>query len=33
METQKYQTTIKDGQLDLPSIDLPDGTVVKAIFM
>ena len=33
MKTLKYQTKIKDGQLDLPSLDLPEGTVVEAILL
>ena len=33
MNALKYQTTIKDGQLDLPPIDLPEGTVVEAILL
>ena len=33
MDALKYQTTIKDGQLDLPPLDLPEGTVVEAILL
>jgi antitoxin YefM len=33
MNPLKYQTKIKDGQLDLPPLDLPDGTVVEAILL
>ena len=33
MNTLKYKTTIKDGQLDLPPLDLPEGTVVEAILL
>ncbi|MGD1716279.1 hypothetical protein [Dapis sp. BLCC M172] len=33
MNTLKYQTTIKNGQLDLPPLDLPEGTVVEAILL
>jgi antitoxin YefM len=31
MNQRKYKTTIKDGKLDLPPLDLPEGTVVEAI--
>ncbi|HAC65305.1 MAG TPA: hypothetical protein DCF68_17700 [Cyanothece sp. UBA12306] len=33
MNARKYQTIIKDGKLDLPSLDLPEGTVVEAILL
>ncbi|MBD2483924.1 hypothetical protein [Planktothrix sp. FACHB-1365] len=33
MNTLKYKTTIKNGKLDLPSLDLPEGTVVEAILL
>ncbi|MEB3343330.1 hypothetical protein [Okeania sp.] len=33
MNPLKYQTTIKNGQLDLPPLDLPEGTVVEAILL
>ncbi len=33
MNTLKYKTTIKNGQLDLPSLNLPEGTVVEAILL
>lgn len=33
MNARKYTTTIKDGQLDLPPLDLPEGTVVEAILL
>ena len=33
MDALKYQTTIKDGQLDLPPLDLPEGTIVEAILL
>jgi antitoxin YefM len=33
MNTLKYKTTIKSGQLDLPYLDLPEGTVVEAILL
>ncbi len=33
MNTLKYQTTIKNGKLDLPPLDLPEGTVVEAILL
>ncbi|NES65688.1 MAG: hypothetical protein F6K24_10690 [Okeania sp. SIO2D1] len=33
MNTLKYQTTIKNGQLDLPPLDLPEGTVIEAILL
>jgi antitoxin YefM len=33
MNTLKYKTTIKNGQLDLPPLDLPEGTVVEAILL
>lgn len=33
MNTIKYKTTIKNGQLDLPPLDLPEGTVVEAILL
>ena len=33
MNALKYKTIIKDGQLDLPSLDLPEGTVVEAILL
>jgi antitoxin YefM len=33
MNTLKYKTTIKDGQLDLPPLNLPEGTIVEAILL
>ena len=33
MDALKYQTTIKNGQLNLPPIDLPEGTVIEAILL
>jgi antitoxin YefM len=33
MNARKYQTIIKNGQLDLPPLDLPEGTVVEAILL
>lgn len=33
MDALKYKTTIKDGQLDLPPLDLPEGTIVEAILL
>jgi antitoxin YefM len=33
MNTLKYKTTIKDGQLDLPPLNLPEGTLVEAILL
>jgi antitoxin YefM len=33
MDALKYKTIIKDGQLNLPPLDLPEGTVVEAILL
>jgi antitoxin YefM len=33
MDALKYKTKIKNGQLDLPPLDLPEGTVVEAILL
>ncbi|MCZ8120948.1 MAG: hypothetical protein O9295_23595 [Microcystis sp. LE18-22.4A] len=33
MNALKYQTIIKNGQLSLPPLDLPEGTVVEAILL
>jgi antitoxin YefM len=33
MNALKYRTTIKNGQLDLPKLDLPEGTVIEAILL
>ena len=33
MDAFKYQAIIKDGQLDLPPLDLPEGTIVEAILL
>lgn len=33
MNVLKYQTIIKDGQLHLPPLDLPEGTIVEAILL
>lgn len=33
MNKLKYTTTIKGGQLDLPPLDLPEGTIVEAILL
>ncbi len=33
MNAVKYKTTIKNGQLDLPFLDLPEGTLVEAILL
>ena len=33
MNAIKYCTTVKNGKLDLPFLDLPEGTVVEAILL
>lgn len=33
MNALKYQTIVKDGQLNLPPLDLPEGTIVEAILL
>ncbi len=33
MNALKYRTIIKNGQLSLPPLDLPEGTVVEAILL
>ncbi len=33
MNALKYQTIVKDGQLNLPTLNLPEGTVVEAILL
>jgi hypothetical protein len=33
MNALKYQTIIKNGQLELPPLNLPEGTVVEAILL
>ncbi|MFM7382875.1 MAG: hypothetical protein ACKN9E_01635 [Microcystaceae cyanobacterium] len=33
MNALKYRTTVKNGQLDLPNLDLPEGTVIEAILL
>ena len=33
MNAIKYRTTVKNGKLDLPFLDLPEGTVVEAILL
>lgn len=33
MNTLKYKVTIKNGKLDLPPLDLPEGTIVEAILL
>jgi antitoxin YefM len=33
MNAIKYSATVKNGKLDLPFIDLPEGTVVEAILL
>jgi len=33
MNALKYQTIIKNGQLSLPPLDLPEGTFVEAILL
>lgn len=33
MNALKYQTIVKNGQLNLPTLDLPEGTVVEAILL
>ncbi len=33
MNAIKYSTTVKNGKLDLPLLDLPEGTVVEAILL
>ncbi|MFN5514758.1 MAG: hypothetical protein ACK5CA_08405 [Cyanobacteriota bacterium] len=33
MNKLKYTKTIKGGQLDLPPLDLPEGTIVEAILL
>ena len=33
MNAIKYQAIVKNGTLDMPMIDLPEGTVVEAILL
>ncbi|MEI6328342.1 MAG: hypothetical protein WCP16_03860 [Pseudanabaena sp. ELA645] len=33
MNAIKYQAIVKNGKLDMPMIDLPEGTVVEAILL
>ncbi len=33
MNTLKYKVTIKNGKLDLPPLDLPEGSIVEAILL
>ena len=33
MNALKYQTIIKNGQLNLPPLDLPEGTIIEAILL
>ena len=33
MNALKYTTTIKNGKLDLPDLDLPEGTAIEAILL
>ena len=33
MNAIKYQAIVKNGRLDMPMIDLPEGTVVEAILL
>ncbi|GBF78940.1 hypothetical protein [Aphanothece sacrum] len=33
MNAFKYKVTIKNGKLDLPTLDLPEGTIVEAILL
>ncbi len=33
MNAIKYRATIKNGRLDMPIIDLPEGTIVEAILL
>ncbi|MGK7932626.1 MAG: hypothetical protein AB4041_14505 [Microcystaceae cyanobacterium] len=33
MNALKYKATVKNGQLELPDLDLPEGTVVEAILL
>lgn len=33
MNALRYKVTIKNGKLDLPFLDLPEGTVVEAILL
>jgi len=33
MNALKYKATVKNGQLNLPTLDLPEGTVVEAILL
>jgi len=33
MNALKYQTIVKNGQLNLPTLDLPEGTIVEAILL
>lgn len=33
MNAFKYRVTVKNGQLDLPLLDLPEGTIVEAILL
>ncbi len=33
MNAFKYKVTIKNGKLDLPPLDLPEGTIVEAILL
>lgn len=33
MNALKYKVVVKNGRLDLPSLNLPEGTVVEAILL
>ena len=33
MNASKYQAIVKNGRLDMPMLDLPEGTVVEAILL
>lgn len=33
MDALKYKVTVKNGQLNFPELDLPEGTVVEAILL
>ncbi|MDJ0597382.1 MAG: hypothetical protein QNJ37_00830 [Crocosphaera sp.] len=33
MNALKYKVTVKNGRLDLPCLNLPEGTVVEAILL
>jgi antitoxin YefM len=33
MNALKYRATVKNGRLEMPIIDLPEGTIVEAILL